>query len=115
QRDAHQPVDRSEDEEEARTFRISKQTAEPEDDPALVLGKDLDGAENVNRQDDDDDKGGDAHGCYSSFLPRRFLNFGSGSGCDSRMYSAMGAGTLRCSGSTVLNVIPPSNFQSCFG
>src|SRR5438105_2008415 len=42
QRDAHHAVDRREDEEDARTLRVAKETPEAEDDAALVFRKDLD-------------------------------------------------------------------------
>ena len=47
QRHAHDAVDRREDEEETRPLRLGQQPPEPENHAALVLGKDLDRAQQV--------------------------------------------------------------------
>ena len=57
QRNPHHAVDRGEDQNHARTLGCAQQAAKPEDDAALVFGQDLDGAQQVN--DDDDDGNGD--------------------------------------------------------
>ena len=55
QRDAHHAVDRREDQDDAGPLRLGKQAAEAEDYAALVLGQDLDRAEDVENNDDNDD------------------------------------------------------------
>ncbi len=52
QADAHHPVDRREDQDDAGPLRLRQQLAEAEDDAALVLVQDLDRAEQVEHDDD---------------------------------------------------------------
>ncbi len=47
--DLHHPVDERDEEEEARALRLGEQPAEPEDDAALVLARDLDGRRTAGR------------------------------------------------------------------
>src|ERR1051326_659469 len=56
QRHAHHAIDRREHQEDARPLRLRKQTPESEDDAALVFGKDLDRAQQINGEDDDRDE-----------------------------------------------------------
>jgi len=67
QRHTDHAVDGSEDEKDARPFRFIEQAAEAEDDAALVLRKDLDGAEDVDAKDDDENQNAWAHDCTSEF------------------------------------------------
>ena len=46
---AHHAIDRREHEDDAGPLRLRQQLAEPEDDAALVLGQDLDRAEQIER------------------------------------------------------------------
>src|SRR5439155_22343648 len=56
QGNAHDAVDGGEDQNHARTFGLRKQPAQAKDHAALVLGKDLDGREQVQGDDDDHDR-----------------------------------------------------------
>src|SRR5207245_633770 len=58
---SHDFIDRREDQEDARPLRLRKQPAEAEDDAPLVFRKDLDRAENVQNEKDDDDQKADVH------------------------------------------------------
>src|SRR5262249_24586779 len=56
-RDAHHAVDGGEDQDYTRTFGLRQQAAEAEDHAALVFSEDLDGTQQVQRDNDDDDRG----------------------------------------------------------
>ena len=53
--DLDHPVDDRDQQEEARPLRLGEQAAEPEDDAALVLARDLDRREEEEDDEEDDD------------------------------------------------------------
>ncbi len=57
---AHHAVQRGEDQDNARAFRIFQEAAQAEDHAALVLAQDLDGIDDVQADDDDSNKKGNS-------------------------------------------------------
>ena len=64
--DLHHPVDDRDQQEEARPLRLRQQAAEPEDDAALVLARDLHGGKEEQQQQEGDCGDGDQrdHGSH---------------------------------------------------
>ncbi len=66
--DLDHPVDDRDQQEEPRPLRRRQQAAEPEDDAALVLARDLDRAQREDHDEEDDDREDDCRGGHDSIL-----------------------------------------------
>src|SRR4051812_28578462 len=66
ERDAHDAIDRSENQDEPRSLGFGKDPTEAEDHATLVLRQDLNGIEDVNDEDGDWNKKYGSHGALAS-------------------------------------------------
>ncbi len=71
---AHDPVNRREDQDDTRPLCLCQQMAEAEDDATLILGQDLDGTQHI----DDDDH----YGNYEEHLHSRLPEYENASAAD---------------------------------
>src|SRR5205085_11058316 len=83
QRDADDAIDRREDQKKPWSFRLRKQASQTEDDPALVFRKNLDRAEEVDGEKDDDDGQTDVHAANSIVIPNAVMTQPSPAHCAS--------------------------------